>query len=139
MSAYDPEWELRNLGIPIHYMQLRDMLAVWDAESNKVYCAMGLGPVQKRCALAHEVAHIMLGHHRCAHGGGAAAVSTLAQERDAEIWAARKLVTVVELAVARDSGLPNRIIAQELGVTERIYHARLLADEEDEQRWLARA
>ncbi|WKK26445.1 ImmA/IrrE family metallo-endopeptidase [Streptomyces olivoreticuli] len=136
MSAYDPEDELGRLGIPVHYMQLRDMLAAWDAECRKVYCALGLSSVLQRCVLAHEVAHIALGHHRCTYGGAAAAVVTLAQERAAEVWAARKLITVVELAVARDSGLPDRAIAHELGVTERVYHARLLAEREDEQRWL---
>ncbi len=135
VNKYDPESELDSLNIPVHYLPLRDILAAWDAERRKVYCTEGLGPIQKRCALAHELAHVTLGHHRCTYGG-ITNVATVAQERAAELWAARHLVSVVELAIAYDSDLPDTILARELGVTPRIYRARLLAEEEDEQRWL---
>ncbi|MGG7568887.1 ImmA/IrrE family metallo-endopeptidase [Streptomyces sirii] len=133
--TYNPQTELDELGVPVHYLPLRDILAAWDAERRKVYCTQGLGPIQKRCALTHELAHISLGHHRCTYGG-ATNVATLAQERAAELWAARRLITVVQLAIASDSELPNSVLARELGVTPRIFRARILAEEEDEQRWL---
>ncbi|GAU71603.1 hypothetical protein SSP35_55_00040 [Streptomyces sp. NBRC 110611] len=135
MNAYDPEAEIDAIGVPICYLPLRDSLAAWDAERRKVYCSEGLGPIHKRCALAHELAHIALGDHRCAYGG-TTNVATFAQERTAELWAARRLISVVELAIAYDSGLPDSILARQLGVTPRIYRARLIAEKEDEQRWL---
>lgn len=136
VSAYDPEAEIERMGIPIHYLKLQDTIAAWDAEHRKIYCTVGLSPVQKRSALCHELAHITLGHRRCMFGGSTP-VASIVQERSAELWAARKLISVVELAIAKDSGLPRATIAQAYGVTERMYHARLLAEEEDDRRWLS--
>ncbi|WP_274919545.1 ImmA/IrrE family metallo-endopeptidase [Streptomyces sp. WZ-12] len=137
-SFYDPESELDKLGIPIQYIQLNDVLATWDPESGKVYCSTGLSPMQKRCALTHEVAHITLKHRRCSYLAteDATTVAAVAQERGAEMWAARKLVSAVQLAAARECGLPPTVVARELGVTLRVYRARLLAEHQDEQRWL---
>lgn len=123
------------MGIPIYYLNLQDTLAAWDAENRKVYCSLGLSSAQRRSALCHELAHITLGHRECLFGGSTP-VAAIIQERSAELWAARKLISVVELAIARDSGLPREAIAKAYGVTERMYHARLLAEEEDERRWL---
>lgn len=135
MSDYDPEAEIEKLDIPIEYLPLRDVLAAWDAEHRKVYCATGLSPTQARCSLGHELAHIKLGHHRCNYGT-APVLSTLSQERAAELWAARKLISVVEVTIAKESGLPVHAIARALGVTERMYRARLLAEKDDEDHWL---
>ncbi|MWA07877.1 ImmA/IrrE family metallo-endopeptidase [Streptomyces sp. BA2] len=136
MSAFDPEAEIEQMGIPIYYLNLQDTIAAWDAEHRKVYCTLGLSSAQRRSALCHELGHITLGHRECMFGGSTP-VAAIVQERSAELWAARKLISVVELAIARDSGLPRRTIAQAYGVTERMYHARLLAEEEDERRWLS--
>ncbi|MFK0297552.1 ImmA/IrrE family metallo-endopeptidase [Streptomyces sp. NPDC090442] len=134
---FDPELELEKQGIPIQYLHLRDVLAAWDAERCKVYCSIGLKRIQKRSALCHELAHITLQHNRCAYPDTALRnVSTIAQERSAELWAARRLINVVQLAAAQESGLPHSIVARELGVTERMYRARLIAEREDERRWL---
>ncbi|MFD8197560.1 ImmA/IrrE family metallo-endopeptidase [Streptomyces wuyuanensis] len=136
MSRFDPEEEIKKLGIPIEYLQLRDSLAVWDASRRKVYCALGLGLIEKRCALGHELAHIRLGHRSCSCGKGGM-VAALVQERAAELWAARHLISEVDLAIARESGLPSATISRALGVTERMYRARLLAQEDDLRCWLA--
>ncbi|MGG7568877.1 ImmA/IrrE family metallo-endopeptidase [Streptomyces sirii] len=137
MSKFDPEVELEKLSIPIQYLPLHDVLAAWDAEHGKVYCSLGLNPVQKRCALTHELAHITLKHQRCAYADDSVTtIATISQERAAELWAARKLISALQLAAARESGLPPDTIARELGTTPRIYRARLLAEQYDEQRWL---
>ncbi|WP_446750728.1 ImmA/IrrE family metallo-endopeptidase [Streptomyces sp. WZ-12] len=137
MTAFDPEAELEKLGISIQYLQLQDILAAWDAERSAVYCSVDLRPVHKRGALCHELAHITLGHQRCAHfDDSVTALETVTQERAAEMWAARQLISTVELAIAQESGLSCTTIAREFGVTERMYRARLLAHTEDERRWL---
>ncbi|WP_066940313.1 ImmA/IrrE family metallo-endopeptidase [Streptomyces sp. NBRC 110611] len=137
MPTFDPEAELEKLSVPIQYLPLHDVLAAWDAEHGKVYCTLGLSPIQKRCALTHELAHIALKHQRCAFGDDSlTTLASISQERTAEMWAARKLITSVQLAVARESGLQPAAIARELEITPRIYRARLLAEQYDEQRWL---
>ncbi|ANZ21691.1 protein of unknown function (DUF955) [Streptomyces noursei ATCC 11455] len=137
MSTFDPEAELEKLSIPIHYLALQDVLAAWDAEHGKVYCSVGLNPIQKRCALTHELAHISLKHQRCAYADDSVTtIASITQERAAEMWAARKLISAVQLAAARESGLRPTAVARELGTTPRIFRARLLAEQHDEQRWL---
>ncbi|MEU5306889.1 ImmA/IrrE family metallo-endopeptidase [Streptomyces noursei] len=134
---FDPEAELEKLSIPIHYLALHDVLAAWDAEHGKVYCSVGLNPIQKRCALTHELAHITLKHQRCAYADDSVTtIASITQERAAEMWAARKLISAVQLAAARESGLRPTAVARELGTTPRIFRARLLAEQHDEQRWL---
>ncbi|MFK0297530.1 ImmA/IrrE family metallo-endopeptidase [Streptomyces sp. NPDC090442] len=135
MGTFDPEAELEKLGIAIQYLLLRDTLAAWDAERGKVYCTLGLDRIPKRCALAHELAHIALEHQRCAYADESVrTIEIIAQERKAELWAARKLISSAQLAATRESGLSPTAIARELGVTSRIYRARLLAEQVDEQR-----
>ncbi|MGM9470195.1 ImmA/IrrE family metallo-endopeptidase [Streptomyces murinus] len=91
----------------------------------------------KRCALSHELAHIKLDHRRCAFSDDAVtSISAINQERSAEMWASRQLISAVQLAVARESGLPVLAVSKELGVTDRMYRARLLAEKQDEMRWL---
>ncbi|ANZ21814.1 protein of unknown function (DUF955) [Streptomyces noursei ATCC 11455] len=134
---FDPEIELQRIGVPIQYVPIQGVLAAWEAEQGKVLCSLGLSPIQKRCSLTHELAHIVLKHQRCAYTGkGVTTITSFAQERAAEMWAARKLISPVKLAAARESGLPSVDIARELGVTTRVYRARLLAEQHDEQRWL---
>ncbi|MEU5307012.1 ImmA/IrrE family metallo-endopeptidase [Streptomyces noursei] len=136
-STFDPEVELQRLGIPIRHAPLQGTLAAWDPEQGKVFCSISLSPIQKRCSLTHELAHIILKHQRCAYTGeGVASITSFTQERAAEMWAARKLINPVQLATARESGLSSADIARELGVTTRVYRARLLAEQYDEQRWL---
>ncbi|MFE6692053.1 ImmA/IrrE family metallo-endopeptidase [Streptomyces sp. NPDC057743] len=137
MHTFDPEVELEKLNIPIQYLPLQDVLAAWDAERGKVYCSLGLHPIQKRCALTHELAHVTLEHQRCAYGDdNVTTIASITQEREAEMWAACKLISVVQLATARESGLQPAALARELGVTSRMYRARLLAERRDERRWL---
>ncbi|MGM9470228.1 hypothetical protein [Streptomyces murinus] len=134
---FDPEKELEGLDIPIEYRRLRDALADWDAERGKVYCNIGLTSPLKRCALTHVLAHIKLEHPRCALSDGAVtSLSSIQQERSAEMWASRQLISVVQLAVAKESRLPDSSVAREFGITERMYRARLLAEVQDEERWL---
>ncbi|ANZ21724.1 protein of unknown function (DUF955) [Streptomyces noursei ATCC 11455] len=136
-SAFDPETELQRMGVPIQYVPLHGALAAWDPEQGKVLCSLGLSLIQKRCSLTHELAHIVLKHQRCAYTGeGVTTITSFTQERAAEMWAARKLISPVQLAIARESRLSSADIARELGVTTRVYRARLLAEEHDEQRWL---
>ncbi|MFE6692298.1 ImmA/IrrE family metallo-endopeptidase [Streptomyces sp. NPDC057743] len=137
MHTFDPVAELEKLNIPVQYLPLQDTLAAWDPERCRVYCGLGLHPIQKRCALTHELAHITLEHRRCAYGDDSVVtIASIAQEREAEMWAARKLISVVQFAAAQESGLQPSVIARELGVTDRVYRARFLAERLDETRWL---
>ncbi|MFJ4806807.1 ImmA/IrrE family metallo-endopeptidase [Streptomyces murinus] len=134
---FDPEKELDELGIPVEYVRLRDVPAEWDPEYGRVYCNIGLTPALKRCALSHKLAHIKLKHSRCTFPDDAVtSFSSIQQERSAEMWASRQLISVTQLAIAKESRLSDSLVAREFGVTERMYRARLLAEMQDEERWL---
>ena len=73
----------------------------------------GLGPVNRRCALAHELGHLIAGHDPAAAGWIRAR-----QERQADEFAARLLISPIEYALAEQLHGPSlSAIAHELGVT----------------------
>lgn len=82
-----PEWVIRHRSLggvvpevlcPVRKVILIDSGQTWP---------------EKRCSLAHAVAHLDLGHVQTAHGHFAGR-----QERDADQLAARRLITVRDLA-----------------------------------------
>lgn len=72
-----------------------------------------LGPVNRRCTLAHELGHVALDHDPAATGWW-----KIRQEKAADQWAARALITPAEYAAAeRDHGPHTGGLAAALGVT----------------------
>ncbi len=137
-NAFDPEVELKKLDIAIQYIELPDVMAAWDPDQRRVYCHKDLTSTQKRCVLTHQLAHVTLGHRQCVYANEELESTVhIMQERTAELWASRKLITAVQLATAQESDLQTHQIARELKVTPRVYRARLLAEKEDERHWLA--
>ena len=76
----------------------------------------GLGPINRRCTLAHELAHHVLRHDPAATGWWRAR-----QEREADRWASRLLISPADYAAAEAMHGPHPgAIAHELGVTVRL-------------------
>lgn len=76
----------------------------------------GLGPVNRRCTLAHELAHHVLQHDPQAVGW-----IRDRQERQADQWAARLLISPVEYATLETIYGPHpTLLAHELGVTVKV-------------------
>ena len=88
----------------------------WVPQHDLILLAPGLHPVEELCTLAHELGHATLGHTANASGWFAQR-----QERAADRWAARTLISPVEYELAERlyEHSPNRI-AQELDVTPHI-------------------
>lgn len=75
-----------------------------------------LGPKNFRCTLAHELAHHALGHDPAATGW-----VHDRQERQANEWAARQLISPTEYALAEQLYGPQpQLLAHELGVTVKV-------------------
>ena len=88
----------------------------WFPQHDLILLAPGLHPVEERCTLAHELGHASLGHTANASGWFAQR-----QERAADRWAARMLISPVEYELAeRLHGTHLGGIAHELGVTTHI-------------------
>ncbi len=76
----------------------------------------GLGPKNYRCTLAHELAHHSLGHDPAATGW-----VHDRQERQANEWAARLLISPTEYQLAEQLYGPHPAhLAAELGVTVKV-------------------
>lgn len=121
-SHRDPHALAEELGINIVYRKLAARLhAYWDGE--QIFIDPRLSQRQERCALAHDLMHVKAGdkpflyarHSPCAEA-----------RRDKE--AAEFLIEPNELYKLA-AAYPNdpHQIARELGVTDRILHAWLLA------------
>ena len=88
----------------------------WFPQHDLILLAPGLHPVEERCTLAHELGHASLGHTANASGWFAQR-----QERAADRWAARMLISPVEYELAeRLYGHSPSLLAQELDVTTSI-------------------
>lgn len=85
-----------------------------------------LDRVGRRCALAHELAHVDLGHTHQAAGRGPG-TSRIARRREveADILAAVRLITLADLADALRWALCPEEVAQELDVTEDLARIRI--------------
>lgn len=82
---------------------------------------------ERRCVLAHELAHIDLGHHHQPAGNGPG-TSRMARrnERDADMLAARRLICIYRLAAALAEERHCRWhVAELLDVTEQLLQVRL--------------
>lgn len=76
----------------------------------------GLGPKNYRCTLAHELAHHALGHDPAATGW-----VHDRQERQANEWAARQLISPTDYKLAETLYGPQQpLLAHELGVTVKV-------------------
>lgn len=75
-----------------------------------------LGPVNRRCTLAHELGHYVLGHDPAASGWW-----STRQENQADQWAANLLITPSEYKAAELAHGPHEgAIASELEVTNHL-------------------
>ncbi len=74
----------------------------WSACAKVILIRDGLTVVERRCVLAHEMAHVELGHHR--RTGKDAALLAVIQENEAHLTAARRLIPLPILAAVADVG-----------------------------------
>jgi Zn-dependent peptidase ImmA (M78 family) len=85
-----------------------------------------LDRVARRCALAHELAHIDLGHtHQVAGTGPGTSRIQRRREREADTLADARLVLLDDLARAIAVGLCPEEVAHELDVTLDVVHRRI--------------
>ena len=106
----DPYQLAEALGVPVLYTRrLTGSLGVTDGKS--IWLRRGLTRVVERSTLAHELAHILLGHTACQDGRG---------EARADRLAVRLLVSLgeVERELRRCSSIES--LAEALGVDVRM-------------------
>lgn len=91
----------------------------WHPESKTVSLRKGLHPIQHLCTLAHELGHAHHGHILSPIGW-----VRVRQEREADEWAARLLISEdAFIVMERDCGGHEGAMAEGLGVTIRLIQA----------------
>lgn len=123
--SYSPHAVLEELRIPVVRVHLRDTWGAWSPLHRKIALASGLSPVQERCVLAHELEHALADDLGCGVGLYAAHPRAIPQERRADTLAARKLISISDLAAVAQWADDIRLAAVELEVTERMLRVRL--------------
>lgn len=85
--------------------------ACFHPASQTIFIKIGLDPVTRRCAIAHELGHAHYGHN----------CSTPGAERQADEWAAQQLLDVGDVeAVGLECEGSAAAMAAELGVTPHL-------------------
>jgi hypothetical protein len=125
LAARYPDWVVRHacLGWGIHEVLSRPAKVILLEATDS--------PAQRRCSLAHAVAHLDRGHHAVP-----LRFFDARQELDAQDLAARRLITVAALAAALSWSSSPAEIASELVVDRPTLSARLRGLGRDELAFL---
>lgn len=95
--------------------------ARWHPDSQVITLQKGLGPTNRVCSLAHELGHAALRHYV---GDDIHTRLHSRQEREADEWAAKFLISTDEYARTEQLyGSHPGVLARELGVTVRLVEA----------------
>lgn len=94
--------------------------AAWLPDERVILLDRGLSITEGRCTLAHEIAHMDLGHYPTGVGH-----FDRRQEREADGLAARRLLPLVALVEAVRGGWDLPAAAVELRVTHDVIQSRL--------------
>lgn len=112
-GGYEPFTHAEQLGIKVVYRELENCNGLWVSELNVIYLSPGMRRIHERCVLAHEIGHAVLGHRD----------SSPKNELQADIYAAKNLITPRLLLIASRLYDHDRFIAEECGVTVPILKA----------------
>ncbi|MFD7861805.1 ImmA/IrrE family metallo-endopeptidase [Streptomyces sp. NPDC059783] len=142
--SYEPVDVCVELNVRVTRLPLVDTQAAWLPQHRTIALDAGLSPIEERCALAHQVEHVLAGHTiGCGIGTYAErplvrasfSQGTLRQERHAEHAAARRLVDADALG-AIFPWTDLSAAAAELKVTEPILRTRIAGLNGKEWQWL---
>lgn len=129
MDRYDPWEHCATLGLRVIRRDLRAPLrACWHPPSRTVILDRGLSQRERRCSLAHELVHVERGDE-CRQ---AAKV-----EAAVHLVAARRLITIEQLAGALAWTRDPHVLADELWVDDVTLEVRMADLTEVEQHILA--
>lgn len=126
-ETYDP-WQHvgRHPDVLVAFDQLEHAQAYWEPEERVILIDSRLGQVARRCALAHELAHVDLGDEGCGTGPDAERLERR-QERQADSLAAHRLITLDDLAEALVWALDYHEVAEYLHVDRTTVRTRIQA------------
>lgn len=120
MTAFSPFAELRGTPqVTLGFHELGKLKGLYYDDLKTIVLRKGLLQAERRCTLAHELAHHRLGHTACHDRRG-----TRLQEVEAEVVAARWLIPLEAYVRARLWSHHDGEQAEELWVDVPMLHAR---------------
>lgn len=123
---YSPWDHVRQMPeVLVAYDQLDYADAYWEPEHRVILLDSRLGQAERRCRLAHELAHVERGDECLTHGPDADRLARR-QERSADEIAARRLISLDQLADVLCWAWHTGEIAEALHVDEDTVCVRIL-------------
>src|SRR4051794_5234971 len=114
MSTYSPWGAVAGQpDIRVEFREMDDELGWWDPDTRTIALAKGQTQAERRCTLAHELAHAERGDEAVEHVSPLLAVR---QEIAASVRAARRLIPMAALITALLWSQDERELAEELHV-----------------------
>lgn len=105
--VFDPYEYANELGIVIEHFAIGNHTGLWVPDHNTIYLRPGMRAVHERSVFTHELGHAALGHR----------TSNPKNERQANMWAAQKLIDRERLGTVMMLSSDPAVWANELGVT----------------------
>ncbi|WP_030149553.1 ImmA/IrrE family metallo-endopeptidase [Mycetocola saprophilus] len=112
---YDPHTHAYRLGVRVHHREIGSPTGLWVPRLQTIFLRPGMTARHERSVLAHEVAHVVLGHSD----------TSRKQELAADAMAARNLVDPRALSELTKWTHEIPELAIELGVTEKVIRTYL--------------
>jgi len=141
LVRYDP-WEDADARHDVDWLLAEDIPrgdAWWMPWWRLIVIRASLHPTSRRCVLAHELVHVDNDDEQLVGCGPDGPRQARRQETRADREAARRLITIDELAAAMLTHPTNpRAVAHELDVTVEVLQERLDHLDPDERSWLER-
>lgn len=115
MEKYDPYKHAEELGIRVVHRSIRTANGLWIPDHDLIVIKSGMRAVHDRSALAHEIAHALLGHRddRPKH------------ETQADRVAASNLLDYDQVVATMRWAPDCHLLAAELGVSTRLMRVYL--------------
>lgn len=107
---FDPYALAEASGIDVIHRKIRSAHGLWLPEHNLIVVRTGLRQSHDRTVLTHELGHALLGHED----------DSPKHELQADMFAARKLISACDFEQASRVSTCCWHLAQELGTTQRI-------------------
>jgi len=110
LGDYDPHDHAERLGVAVEYYPLRASNGLWIPDRKLILIKPRMRALHERSVLAHELGHVCLGHRD----------DNPRHERQADIFAARHLITPDALARASAASPDAGQWCVDLGVTPHL-------------------
>lgn len=127
---YDPGADAlaRYPEVTVRHRELGGVPAASSRRQRVILIETTMAKAERRCALAHEIAHLDLGHGLSIHEGY--------EERQADELAASRLISLEDLADVLRWALGPDEVADALEVTSTMVRRRIRALSVDDKAWI---